>query len=535
MPFRIVVLSFFLVLWSAAYSQVVYLPTTHEVYDFLKRLESRGLIHDYRDAMKPLSRRDIARHLLSIEQQLHLLTNVERDTYEFLRSEFSYEFGSLAGDPEPTDFRWHLLSLDLTGGIFNLNLNGSYSWSEAKGEKVRNRGQGVRFYGYAFQDVGYSFNFVDYREAGNAVNVSKAHTPEQGIILTRRIGEAIEYNTTEAQLTWQTGEFVFSIEKMHNVWGFGRNGNVILSRKSPSYPQFKMRVPVASWLDLVYVHADLNSNVLDSARSYSANSSALVDFFRPVYRTKYMAAHAIEFTIVDGLDISLGESVIYSDKGVQFIYLLPLMFFKSGEHYNRDTDNIQWFGSIDINLIRNVNLYFSVLIDEINTDDLLRPGNARNQLGYTAGIHTYDLLVPDTELILEYSRLNPWVYSHKFPAATFSNNGYDLGHWVGQNGDNLYAEILHQPMRVLKISGFYEHYRKGGFKDVAFQYRVPSQPFLYGPLREERSFGVSATYQFVRDGFFVGRFRSRKITDEAIPSLNRSLPEVSLSVSYGVW
>jgi len=156
-------------------------------------------------------------------------------------------------------------------------------------------------------------------------------------------------------------------------------------------------------------------------------------------------------------------------------------------------------------------------------------------LGYTAGVHTYDVLVPNSEVILEYSRLNPWVYSHKYPAATFSNNGYDLGHWIGQNGDNLYAEILYQPIRVLKMSGFYEHYRKGGFKDVAFQYMTPSQKFLYGPLREERSFGVTASYQFVRDGFLIGRFRNRKITDEAAPLLSRTLPEISLNVSYGIW
>ena len=32
--------------------------------------------------------------------------------------------------------------------------------------------------------------------------------------------------------------------------------------------------------------------------------------------------------------------------------------------------------------------------------------------------------------------------------------------------------------------------RKGGMKDVAYQYTLPSQLFLYGPLHEERSFGA---------------------------------------------
>ncbi|MEX2116334.1 MAG: hypothetical protein WEB37_05560, partial [Bacteroidota bacterium] len=304
----------------------------------------------------------------------------------------------------------------------------------------------------------------------------------------------------------------------------------------PSAPQFRMRVPLASWMDFVYVLADLHSNVIDSARSYAANSSGISDFYRKVYRSKYMAGHGLEITITDGLDFSIGETVIYSDKGIQFMYLLPVMFFKSGEHYNRDTDNIQWFGSLDINLIRNTNLYLSVLIDEINTNDLLNPGQARNQLGYTAGLHLYDLPLRNTEFILEYSRLNPWVYTHKFPAATFQNNGYDMGHWIGQNADLLFVGLVATPMYDLRLMAHFEHYRKGGLKDVAFQYQVPSQPFLYGPLHEERSFGLDARYQFTRDGFVLAQFRTVNRTDETNPALNaKGRVEFELGVRYGVW
>ena len=521
---------------SSLLSQSVSLPTTHEVYDFLKRVEARGILKNYRDATKPLSRKDIAGHLLSLEGLRGELTNVERDTYEYLKSEFSYELGSLGGDPEPTDLRWHLLSLDLNQGIMNLDLNGQLRWDGPKGQTVRYRGQGVRFYGYAFKNVGFQFNFIDYRETGPGRNAGKLNTPDPGIVLTSGKENAIEYNTTEAQLSFQTGSFQFSLEKMHNVWGYGERGNVILSRKAPSYPQVKMRVPLSTWMDFVYVLADLNSNVIDSARSYMAYSSAITPFFRRVNRQKYLAAHVVEFTVIDGLDFSLGESVIYSDKGIQLMYLIPVMLFKSGEHYNRDTDNIQWFGSLDVNLIPKFNLNLSVLIDELTTDDLLRPTSARNQLGYTAGIHTYDLGLENLELIAEYTRLNPWVYSHKYPAATFTNNGYDLGHWIGQNADNLYLEARYLPIRPLRVGTFYERYRKGGLDDIAYQYRLPSKQFLYGPIRKESSMGFYGKYQFARDGFLDGMLRWTTVSDEAFPNLNANgAPEFSVRISYGIW
>ncbi|MEX2189365.1 MAG: capsule assembly Wzi family protein [Bacteroidota bacterium] len=519
-----------------AVSQSVSLSTTHEVYGFLKRLEARRILTDYKDAYKPLSRMEIVKYLDAIQPKLDLLTNVERDTYEYLRSEFSYEFGAVAGDPEPTELRWHLISLGLNEGILNADLNFAYQMSRSGSENVRLRSQGARFYGYAFGDVGFAFNFVDHREVGNTIDFSKQNTPDQGFVQTIRGAEVLEYNTTEAQLSWNIGEFTFALEKMHNVWGYGERGNVILSRKPPSAPQFRMRVPLASWMDFVYVLSDLHSNVIDSSRSYPANSSSMINFYRTVYRSKYMAGHGLEITITDGLDFSIGETVIYSDKGIQLMYLLPVMFFKSGEHYNRDTDNIQWFGSLDVNLIRNTNVYLSVLIDEISTNDLLNPGQARNQLGYTAGVHLYDLPLRNTEFILEYSRMNPWVYTHKFPAATFTNNGYTMGHWIGQNADLLFVGLVATPMYDLRVMAHYEHYRKGGLKDVAYQYLLPSQPFLYGPLHEERAFGIDARYQFVRDGFVHAQFRSIDRTDEMNPSLNaKGRVEFEVGVRYGVW
>ncbi len=521
---------------SPAWGQSVSLPTTHEVYDFLKRVEARGILKDYRDAAKPLSRKEIAAHLLSINGSLEFLTPVERDSYEFLKSEFSYELGSLAGDRDPTDLRWHLVSLGLDPGVLNIDLNGALRWERVGGASNRLRAQGVRFYGYAFDNVGVSFNFVDVRETGGTINHQKVHTPDPGIVLTKGTNAAIEYNTTEAQFSFETGRFQFYLEKIQNVWGYGERGNVILSRKSPSYPQLRMRVPVSSWMDFVYVLADLNSNVLDSSRSYPAYSSSSTNFFRPVNRPKYMAAHYVEFTIMDGLDLSLGESVIYSDKGIQLMYLIPVMFFKSGEHYNRDTDNIQWFGSVDVNLIPNVNINLSVLIDELNTDDLLRPGSARNQLGYTIGVHTYDVGLRNLEFIAEYTRMNPWVYSHKYPAATFSNNGYDLGHWIGQNADDVYLDMRLTPSRSLRIGAFFDWNRKGGLKDIALQYQTPSQPFLYGPVRQERTFGLYGRFQFTRDGFLNGMLHWQTIRDQAVTNtIKQGAPEFSLGLTYGIW
>jgi hypothetical protein len=518
-----------------AFAQSIYQPTSHEIYPYLKRMESRGLLPEYRDAAKPLSRKVLASHLKNLDSGLDRMTEVERDEYEFLKEEFSYELGLLAGDQQPSEIRWHVISETFPGGMINLEPNLQFSFSKIGDNNARLRAQGAKTYGYVFHDVGYYFNFVDYREVGKAVNFTKTHTQAPGIVLTKRIEDQIEYNTTEAQLTFDIGPLNVSLEKMQNSWGVSRYGNIAFSEKAPSYPQVKLRVPVTSWMDFIYLHAELNSGILDSSRSYHTSSSSMTDFYRAVDRLKYMAAHMIEVTPVRGVDFSLGESVVYSDRGPLLIYMIPVMFFKSGEHYNGDKDNVQWFANLDLNLIRNVNVYGSLFIDELNIDDLFDPEKQRNQLGYTLGFQIYDLPFRNLEILAEYTRLNPWVYTHKQPATTFTSNGYVLGNWMGQNADNLYCELTYRPMRSLLLGATYEIYRKGGEKDIAFQYRLPSQAFLYGPLHQERSYGAYARYQFFRDCFVDANIRSRSTSDEAAKLRNDRKLEYSISVRYGLW
>jgi hypothetical protein len=254
-----------------------------------------------------------------------------------------------------------------------------------------------------------------------------------------------------------------------------------------------------------------------------------------VYREKYLAAHVLEATVTDWLDVSFGESIVYSDKGPLLMYLIPVMFFKSGEHYNKDTDNSQFFLSADVNPGWGVNMFGSLFIDEIAISVLFDPDKVRNQIGWTVGVQTFDPWVRNTEVLVEYSRLNPWVYSHKYPAATFQNVGYDMGHWIGQNADLLSLEIVHRPLRSVRASVWYEQLRKGGRTDIVAQYRVPSMPFLYGPLHREISAGIRVSVEPARDLFFEAQARTYRVSDEATPALGHAdRPEFVLTMRYGL-
>ena len=218
--------------------------------------------------------------------------------------------------------------------------------------------------------------------------------------------------------------------------------------------------------------------------------------------------------------------------------MIPVMLFKAGEHYNGDKDNCQFFGSLDLNVIKKTDIYLSLFIDEINIDQLFNGLYSREQMAYTIGGHLYDVLLDNLELSAEYSRANPGVYDHKYESTTFTNNGYVLGDWIGQNADDLLMSAEYRVMRELKLSAYNEVYRKGLPMPLSDQYASNQGGFgfLNRNLHEERFFGLKAHYQPLRDVFFDVKAQYHTLTDETNPSLNYDNKfEFFVAASLGLW
>ncbi|MBI5464828.1 MAG: hypothetical protein HY966_07760 [Ignavibacteriales bacterium] len=517
--------------------QTTYIPTTHEAYDFLKRMEARQFLTDYRDAVKPISRQTMAEILLKLESHRDRMSRLEKETFDYYRVEFADELYRIDSTAAPRERRWHLATMNTIDGEAHIDPLVQADYRKAVGEYRFHEMRGAVMYGSIFKELGFYFNFMDNGESGGLSDPLRRNSPDEGIVVGQQNKDKIEFDLTKVQISYGWKGMEFSLENFENNWSLGRNGSLVFGRKAPPAPQIKLRVTVASWLDFTYIHAELKSGIVDSLRSYHTNNSALIDFYRPVDRPKYMAAHILEATLTRGVDFSFGESIVYSDRSPSLLYLLPIMFFKSGEHYNRDTDNVQFFGNLDLNLIPNVNVYSTIFIDEFSLERALAGDKARNQHAITVGFQTYDIGLPNFEFTGEYTFVNPWVYSHKYTAANFTNNGFDMGHWIGQNADDVFFEATYRPMRELKLGLFSEVFRKGGKTDVAYQYLDTLKlDLIYGLQRHERSFGVYAHYEPLRDAFFDLKVRWFSLKDENNPTANHGFePEVSATLKYGFW
>jgi hypothetical protein len=509
----------FLLLPVMLSAQTVYLSATHPVYRYLDKMEAKQIIVGYRDAVKPMSREVIAHFIVQIDTTTATLTEIEQEEQFFYKEEFFQELGNI-GYENIIEERWHLYQYLGDPGRFNINLIGGFSYHKrADGLYTQIISNGVQAYGYIGTSVGVAFTYRDNAESGSSLNPVKPLTSDQAQVPISLQPPSIYYDPNEAQLNVDFGFVSLSAEKMHNVWGAGSRGNVILSDKSPSYPQIKLRAKLSESIDFTYLHGWLFSDILDSSRIYQTMGTPGGLGERLVYRSKYIAAHILEFTPWDGVDLAIGESQIYASRSPEPMYLIPVMFFKAGEHWMKDTDNSQMFLTADLNIFRDQNYYLSLFIDEISTTDFAKPDKQHNQLGFTVGASWYDLAMPDTRLWVEYTRTNPWVYNHRFSDATFQSHSVNLGHWIGQNADLFSIGLSYRPIRTFEAGVIFESLRKGGKDSTVMQYRLPTPSFLYGPLTKRQIYGIVGNWEPSRDMMFDFRIlRSRFSTDVSTTS-----------------
>ena len=536
--------------WCSLFSQVVYEPLYKDVYNFLGRLSQKGVIV-FEDQIRPLSRKYIAEKLLESENKSDQLTSLEIDELKFIKSDYLNEIDLL--QKKSTDHltylkkdplgRWRFFSFGSESFKMNAGIILGYEIGSRDKEKLTHLWNGVYVNGYVSDIIGYSFDFRDNTEEGKTIDKQKLFTPVTGVNERSDAGiynypaDKIEYSEAKAVLatSWKWGSL--AVGKDFLEWGYGDNGLLVLSQKAPSFPFIRLDVSPVDWFSFNYIHAWLESDVIDSVNIYHDSKGGL----RYGFRNKYLASHTLTFKPTKGLDISLGESVIYSDK-LEILYLIPITFFRLDDHYlsrqlNAAGSNAQLFFSVSSkNHIKNTHLYGTLLIDELSIGGLFDPNKQRNQFGFTFGSSVVDLPVDNLTLKLEYTKIYPFVYEHYIPTTTYQSASYGLGHWMGSNADQVYGSIKYRFIRGLEAEVWARYIRKGSRGEIEDQYKQPEPPFLFGLRNDYTYFGGQVKYEIMHEFFVRARFELMKTSEqqEDLSFIDKNLNEFYLAVYYGL-
>lgn len=544
-------LIFIFIFTSEIFSQVVYEPLYKDVYGFLRRLSTKGVI-EYNDEFRPLTRKYLAEKLLEAEKNQERLTSVDKDDLEFYKKDFYNEFWFINNEKNKKnlDFfsedpagRWRVFSYGDENFKFNLSPILGYEIGSIDNSKATHLWNGIYTYGYITDAVGFSFDFRDNSELGSTIDKTKSFSPVTGVNARSSSNIAdydenkIEYSEAKGIIAtdWDWGSIAVGKEFME--WGFAENGSIVLSQKAPSFPFIRLDINPVDWFGFNYFHGWLASDVIDSSSFYYTRTGSIKFSFRE----KYIASHSLFIRPTKGLKISIGESIVYSDK-LELLYLIPVTFFRLADHYlsrqnNQAGSNSQFFAAISSrDHVKNTHLYGSFFIDELTINGLFDPEKERNQIGFTIGASVIDLPLDDLTLTLEYSKIYPFVYDHFIQTQTYESASYILGHWMGNNNDQVYGAIKYRFLRGLEASVWARYIRKGENGNIDDQYTQPQPPFLFGLRTNYTYFGTLIKYEVIHELFVRLRFQYMRTSQqqEDLSFINNDVSEFHFAIYYGM-
>ena len=527
---------------SSLSAQTVWENPNSEVYPYLYRLSQKGLI-DFQDIIRPVSREQIAKLLLELEGKKAQLSKVENAELHFYLQEY-HPIDANADDKAhfvKKDENKRLRGFYVHSKDFQLNADpvGSIMRVSGTNQGFTQVSNGIEFWGQA-KRFAFQFYYRDYTETGTGLNEFRKESPETGIIqLAEPTATHQNFSEIRASISYSWKNGSISLGKDQLLWGYGENGNIVLSNKAPTYPYIRLDYQPFKWLTFNYTHAFLNSNIVDSFRTYGTGTGAGVyGDVRIRYIPKYMATHTLIFKPTKGLDVAIGESIVYSDK-LDIGFLIPVNFFKIYDN-NRSNYNInagsngQFFLQVSSkNQIKNTHLYGSLFVDELRVSEMFNPAKSRNQLGYTLGGSITDLLIPYLTVGAEYTRVNPFVYSNLIPAEYYTQYDLPLGDWMGNNFDRQTFFLKYTPIPKLKAYIRYQAIRKGGPGTITQQYLAePQPPFLFDYQKKRTDVFVQLKYELINNFYLTGSYQ---MLDQTLASgVKSSANQMQVGFSYGL-
>ncbi len=518
-------------------AQSTYEPTYKtDIYNFLERLSNKNKVDLFTD-IRPLTRLAIASSLQTIEQ-LNNLTILESERLTFYKREYAFELKYLQKDTntisnffdsEPID-RFNLykfynkkfaLTIDPVIGI-------GYNFSD----KIYHQFVGFELYGKIGGNWGYYLNWRDNIEKGNSLDRNKNFSPENGINVLRSKENLIDYSETRGGITygWEWGNLTAAKDFLHI--GSSSQSSIILSDKAPSIPHLRLDIHPVDWFRYNFIHAWLNSDLTDSStiRETGVESTRLNRSISQSRLQKYYVAHSFSFQPVEDWWLTFGESVIYGDN-LEFVYFLPV-FYRLADHYNSiggadSGDNAQlFFNTSYIWSQLQSKLYFTLYIDELSIDDLLNGGDNAQVYAVTLGGQFTNPLWDNNYITLEYNAIRPYVGMNADPLHTYESSGYQLGHWIGSNSVQIYAEMEQYLPLMINAKAYINYVIKGEKENINDYYnRVTSTyPLLSGDNSHFSEIGGQISYNPIHNLFLEinfsyinkanGRFTSEYDIDE---------------------
>jgi len=524
---------------SVSVSQMENVPVANPVYDFLKRMEVKGVIQQYNDAVLPIGRKEVADLLVQIDRKKDGLSGVDRGRLKDFLAEFRYDisgstegfhrlisseeptFGSALGELFSQREKYLYYHADSSVSFFVnalLDVDARAIRGDALGsEHAEYLQAGGRIRGTILGHLGYYAQWTNAQYWGSQALLARDPIISQSHALT--VGNIQNFDFADSYLRYSNDVVSAQIGRERVLWGIGYDEKMTLSDNPRTFDFLRFDAKYKA-LKYTFMHAWLVGTEGVVIFTVPADTSAR--FQENVAADKYFVAHRLDLSFPGIIDIGLQEMLIYSNRSPDLAYLNPLSIIESSQRSRGERDNTYWGLDLQMHFIPSVELGATIIYDNINIPDLFTSVWTDTYDWQLAMMYADMFGLSNTNLMVEYTRVEPYVYSHsRSRDGSYTNLDRILGPRIGPNGDSWSFRTDYLAARNLTISLRVNIDRKGeNVVDANGQVtkNVGSDPFmphrdtdpqnkkwLDGILINSRHLELRGTWEIVNQFWFEGR------------------------------
>jgi len=297
-------------------------------------------------------------------------------------------------------------------------------------------------------------------------------------------------------------------------WGPGLASNLMFSANNPRLDMFRIKAQYGPF-HFTSLHGKLGSSL----------------------GQKYVAAHRLEVRIKPWLIMGAAEAVVYGLRNAEPMYMNPLMPYHIAEHHLGDQDNNTMSFDWTIYPFKNHKCYAELFIDDWTSakNPLTYYGNKfafllgwrwANPLGFT-----------NVDIDMEYTRVEPFVYTHEDSINRYIHYDTPMGHWLGPDSDDLLLKgtiLLHRDVTGILHA---RHTRQGEMDvDTPHQdFMGKRKTFLSGTVESTWDVGMEMRVQLFKDAFLFAAYAYQHIENwnhQPDKSTQFHLTTINLKIDY---
>lgn len=451
-------------------AQIENVQLNHPVYTFLKEMYVKGVVDYIKEDDPVISRFEIINLLKEIKSRSSQLSETEKKFADKYLSEFSDELNSENAtqlfNPDENFFselpEMFSQKVKYLYGYKNNDANIYLEWlghfyhgqrfSPAPTNNANLYDIGFRMRGTVFNILGYNLTVI---KGGVSGNHKIAETIEPKLLSNFKWVEAIEnignYGFNYGYLKYYTSptegmDLSVQLGREDITFGYGYGSKLILSGDNPTLDFIKFN------FDYGVIHFT------------SLHASTVGNFSTDINQryTKYFALNRLKLSFKNLFDFGIGETMIYSGRGIELGYLSPLAFYKFIEMDLQDRDNGTLWIDFQTNFLKKIQFQATFFLDENILSNLQDIDRYTNKTAYQLNAFWYSPFnIDDVSLILEYTKIRPYVYTHRNPQNTYTAFGANLGHRIGPNSDEIMFRANYNLNERIRMSGEYRFSRSG--------------------------------------------------------------------------